>query len=55
MRVLSVDLGRERVQLSRKRLLPDPWSQVTDELETGDVVKGVVTMIADFGVFVDLG
>jgi small subunit ribosomal protein S1 len=53
--VLNVDRERERVALSRKRLLPDPWHQVTETLCEGDVVEGTVTNIASFGVFVDLG
>ena len=53
--VLSVDPERERVRLSRKRLLPDPWSHATEWLQQGNVVKGIVTTIAEFGVFVDLG
>jgi small subunit ribosomal protein S1 len=53
--VLSVDRERERIGLSRKRLLPDPWYVVTDALEVGQVVQGTVTGVVDFGVFVDLG
>jgi small subunit ribosomal protein S1 len=53
--VLRVDRARERIGLSRKRLLPDPWSVVTAGLNQGDVVEGVVTHIAEFGAFVDLG
>jgi small subunit ribosomal protein S1 len=53
--VLNVDREEERIGLSRKRLLPDPWNQVTDTLREGDIVEGVVTSIAPFGVFVDVG
>jgi small subunit ribosomal protein S1 len=53
--VLSVDRERERISLSRKRLLPDPWSTVTESLDPGNVVEGTVTKIAHFGAFVDLG
>jgi small subunit ribosomal protein S1 len=53
--VQDVDRERERVSLSRKRLLPDRWFQVTERLDKGDVVEGTVTSVADFGVFVDIG
>ena len=53
--VLSVDRERERIGLSRKRLLPDPWFSVTDGLNRGDVVLGEVTNVVDFGAFVDIG
>ncbi|MGC9522863.1 MAG: 30S ribosomal protein S1 [Anaerolineae bacterium] len=53
--ILDVDRERERIALSRKRLLPDPWEKVTAGLNRGDVVPGTVTHITDFGAFVDVG
>jgi small subunit ribosomal protein S1 len=53
--VLKVDRKRERVGLSRKRLLPDPWPRVAGELQADQVVQGTVTHVVEFGVFVDLG
>jgi small subunit ribosomal protein S1 len=53
--VLNVDRDRERIGLSRKRLLPDPWYVITDELQVGDVTQGTVTSLTDFGAFVDVG
>jgi small subunit ribosomal protein S1 len=53
--VLDVDRERERIGLSRKRLIPDPWYRVTENLQERDVVEGTVTNILDFGAFVDLG
>jgi small subunit ribosomal protein S1 len=53
--VLNVDREQERIGLSRKRLLPDPWPLVTDGLSGGQVVEGVVTNVVKFGVFVDVG
>jgi small subunit ribosomal protein S1 len=53
--VLSVDRDRGRIGLSRKRLLPDPWQQVTANLRAGDEVLGTVTSVVEFGAFVDVG
>jgi small subunit ribosomal protein S1 len=53
--VLSVDRERERIGLSRKRLLPDPWLTVTESLNEGQIVQGTVTNTASFGAFVDIG
>ena len=53
--VLNVDRERERIALSRKRLLLDPSHRVADELHGGDLVEGTVTNVAPFGVFVDVG
>ncbi len=53
--VLRVDREQERIALSRKRLLPNPWERVTKNLMEGDVVKGTVTGVVSFGAFVDIG
>jgi small subunit ribosomal protein S1 len=53
--VLNVDRERERVTLSRKRLLPDPWDRVTATFGEGQVVEGTVTDVVPFGAFVELG
>jgi small subunit ribosomal protein S1 len=53
--VLSVDRKRERVGLSRKRVLPDPWVTVTKNLDIDQVVQAAVEGVVDFGVFVELG
>jgi small subunit ribosomal protein S1 len=50
-----VDRERERIALSRKRLLPDPWQRVTATLDEGEVVEGTVTDVAPFGAFVEIG
>ena len=52
---VDVDRERERISLSRKRLLPDPWHEVTDNLAEGQVVQATVSNIAPFGVFIALG
>jgi small subunit ribosomal protein S1 len=52
--VLRVERERERIGLSRKRLLPDPWLTLTDNLNLGDVILGKVTNVVDFGAFVEL-
>ena len=55
VKILSVDQERERIELSRKSLLPDPWPVVTGALELDQVVEGRVTNVVDFGAFVDIG
>jgi small subunit ribosomal protein S1 len=48
--VLSVGRERERIGLSRKRLLPDPWPRVVRRLHVGQMVDGTVTKVADLEV-----
>jgi small subunit ribosomal protein S1 len=52
VQVLEVDLERERISLSRKALLPNPWQSLQERYRPGDVVQGTVTRLADFGAFV---
>jgi small subunit ribosomal protein S1 len=53
--VLNLDWERTRIALSLKRLKPNPWSQVADQYEVGELVEGKVTRVLDFGAFVELG
>jgi small subunit ribosomal protein S1 len=54
VRVLVVSTADNRVSLSIKRLLPDPWQEVASKYKIGDTVKGMVTRVTPFGVFVRL-
>ncbi|HUS69501.1 MAG TPA: S1 RNA-binding domain-containing protein [Anaerolineae bacterium] len=49
--VLRVDRDRKRIGLSLKRLQPDPWHVAEEKYEVGQIVKGTVTNIVDFGAF----
>jgi small subunit ribosomal protein S1 len=53
--VLNVNRKRERIGLSRKRLLSTPWDRAVAELEEGDVVEGTITSVRPFGAFVEIG
>ena len=54
-RVLSVDQSRRRIALGLKQLAEDPWaSDIPGKYELGQIVKGTVTKITNFGVFVGL-
>jgi small subunit ribosomal protein S1 len=53
--ILKVDRERECIGPSRKRLLPDPWTLVSERLHVDQVVDGTVTKVVEFGAFVDLG
>ncbi|MFI5455763.1 MAG: 30S ribosomal protein S1 [Isosphaerales bacterium] len=53
--VLNVDQDRKRIALGLKQLKDDPWeSDIPGRYEPGDVVKGKVTKLTNFGVFVEL-
>jgi small subunit ribosomal protein S1 len=54
-RVLSVDQDRRRIALGLKQLEEDPWANdIPNRYQPGELVKGTVTKITNFGVFVGL-
>jgi len=52
--VLSLDRNTNRIALSRKRLLPDPWDDALERYYEGMLVQGTVTNVVDFGAFIAL-
>jgi small subunit ribosomal protein S1 len=53
--VLNVDQERKRVALGLKQMANDPWEgDIPGRYKPGQVVKGKVTKITNFGVFVEL-
>ncbi len=53
--VLTVDQERKRIALGLKQLASDPWAtDIPSKFQPGEVVKGKVTKITNFGVFVEL-
>lgn len=53
--VLNIDIKRQRIGLSLKRLQPEPWSQVLEKYEIGQVVDATITKLANFGAFAQIG
>lgn len=52
--VLNIDVENERFSLGIKQLHEDPWTRIPQEYPRGARVKGKVTKITDFGVFVEI-
>jgi len=53
--VLEVDQEKQRISLGIKQLTEDPWLHaIPDAYHPGMVVRGTVTKITNFGVFVEL-
>lgn len=50
--IISID--RDRISLSIKRLLADPWAESIKKYQVGQMVSGKVTKIVPYGVFVEL-
>lgn len=51
-KVLGINVENSRFSLGIKQMTPDPWKVVSDRYPAGSKVKGQVTSVPDFGVFV---
>ncbi|MCB1321318.1 MAG: 30S ribosomal protein S1 [Leptospiraceae bacterium] len=54
VKILSMDREHNRLSLGLKQLTEDPWGWAQRELAVGNVVRGVVTSVTDYGAFVEL-
>jgi small subunit ribosomal protein S1 len=52
--VLKLDREDQRISLSRKRLLPNPWTTVEERYSTHQLVEGTITRIVDYGAFAEV-
>ncbi len=52
--VLRIDPVERRLSLGLKQTQPDPWKSLPDRYPPGTPVKGKVTGLTDFGVFVEI-
>ena len=52
--VMSVDEQDRKIALSLKRTQPEPWSQVMEHYHLGQLVRGTITQLTDFGAFARL-
>ena len=52
--ILDFDEDKSRIQLGLKQLTKHPWEELGDDLKIGDVVKGKVVVIADYGAFIEI-
>ncbi len=54
VQVIKFNEDNQRISLGMKQLENDPWQNVADRFHVGDVCKGKVTNITDYGAFVEL-
>ncbi|MDX9787756.1 MAG: 30S ribosomal protein S1 [Desulfobacterales bacterium] len=54
VKVLTLDLERERVSLGMKQLTPDPWTTAAGKYPVGAKITGKVVSLTDYGAFVEL-
>ncbi|MBV9215501.1 MAG: 30S ribosomal protein S1 [Acidobacteria bacterium] len=54
VKVLKLDREKEKISLGYKQLQPDPWSTVVEVYPVDTKLKGTVSSVTDYGVFVEL-
>ncbi len=53
--IVEMDFEKKKLRVSLKQILPKPFEGFIKEHKTGDVVKGKITTITNFGAFVRIG
>ena len=54
VKIIGIDANTGKLTLSVKQLLPDPWENVLDMFEKDTTVKGTVSRVTPYGIFVTL-
>lgn len=52
--ILDIDEDRRRISLGMKQCHPNPWVIFAESHHEGDIIKGAIKSITDFGVFLGL-
>lgn len=53
--VIELDIDKKRLRVSLKNLQEKPFAKFTKEHKVGDIVKGKVATLTEFGAFITLG
>ncbi|MBU4066944.1 MAG: 30S ribosomal protein S1, partial [Proteobacteria bacterium] len=54
VKILSLDMERERVSLGMKQLAEDPWLAAAEKYSLGSLITGKVVSLTDYGAFIEL-
>lgn len=54
VKVLSFDKDNQKIALGLKQLTENPWANIDEKLKVGDKIKGRVSSITDYGLFVEV-
>jgi len=52
--VMRVDEEKQRISLSLKKILPNPWDSVSERYHENQLVEGKITRIVDYGAFAEI-
>lgn len=54
VKILSMNTEKGKVSLGLKQTVPEPWSVIDENYQVGQIVKGKVVQIKEYGCFVEL-
>ena len=54
VKILNLDIEKERVSLGMKQLTEDPWSVAVEKYPLGERLTGKVVSLTDYGAFIEL-
>ncbi|MCX6089362.1 MAG: S1 RNA-binding domain-containing protein, partial [Candidatus Atribacteria bacterium] len=54
VKIIEFQPEEQRIVVSRKAVLPDPWFEVKSKYPVGSIYEGKVVRVVDFGVFVEM-
>lgn len=54
VKVISFDKNNEKISLGMKQLTPNPWENVDQKYPVGSKVKGRISSITDYGLFIEV-
>lgn len=54
VKVLSFDKEHEKISLGLKQLTDNPWAEIDASLKVGERIKGVISSITEYGLFVEV-
>lgn len=52
--ILAMDIENRRISLGMKQIEPNPWEVVKEKYQEGDIIRGKIRNITDFGIFVGI-
>ncbi len=54
VKVLSFDKNNEKISLGLKQLQTNPWDQISSDIAVGNKIKGKISSITDYGLFIEV-
>lgn len=54
VKILKIDTELKRISLSLKRMGENPWEEIENKFEEGQIIKGTVNKVTSFGAFINI-